>query len=171
MHDIGKIGIPDSILRKPGPLTVEEFGAMKQHTVIGGRILDGSDVPLIRLARSIAIHHHEKWDGSGYPFGIAGTDIPECGRIVGIVDVYDALAHDRVYRAALPEKEVINIMRQGRGTHLDPKIFDAFMGLLPRMRKIREEAGNQGNSGDFDRSTPDGIGTSGRNGLRAGLAM
>ena len=170
MHDIGKIGIPDSILRKRGPLTPEEFEVMKQHTVIGGRILDGSDVSLIQLARNIALHHHEKWDGSGYPFGLSGADIPECGRIVGIVDVYDALVNDRVYRRALKEKEAIQIMKRGRGKHFDPKIFDVFLGLLPQMRNIREDSLRRENSKECDRNTPDGLISCGENYVRARLA-
>lgn len=119
MHDIGKIGVPDAVLRKPGELTPEEHEIMRTHTVIGAKMLAGSNAPVLKMAREIALHHHERWDGTGYPDGLAGYDIPEIARIVTIVDVYDALTHDRVYRRALPEDEVLAIMHQGLGTHYD----------------------------------------------------
>jgi putative two-component system response regulator len=139
MHDVGKIGIPDAILLKPGKLTPEEFEIMKLHTLIGARILADSDLPLLQLAREIALSHHEKWDGSGYPYGLSADDIPESGRIVAVVDVYDALVHKRVYKPAFPEDQAIAIMNEGRGSHLDPTILDVFLGSLSEMRRIREE--------------------------------
>jgi putative two-component system response regulator len=139
MHDIGKIGVPDAILRKPGPLTEEEFEIMKAHTTIGARILADSEFPMLKMAHDIALSHHEKWSGAGYPEGLAGEKIPEAGRIVALVDVYDALSHDRVYHKAAPEKKVLEIMDEGRGTHFDPRMYDLFMELLPQVRKIKAE--------------------------------
>jgi HD-GYP domain-containing protein (c-di-GMP phosphodiesterase class II)/CHASE1-domain containing sensor protein len=130
MHDIGKIGIPDAILRKPGKLTAEEFEIMKTHTTIGADMLAGTNVPMLMMAREIAMNHHEKWDGEGYPAGRSMLDIPESARIVAIVDVFDALTHDRVYRPALPEEEVLKIMRQGAGTHFDSLLLAHFFSHL-----------------------------------------
>ena len=98
MHDVGKIGIPDAILRKPGALSEEEFRIMQDHTVIGARMLGNSDIPLLCMAREIALGHHEKWDGRGYPQRLVGEEIPVAARIVAIVDVYDAMVHRRVYK-------------------------------------------------------------------------
>lgn len=141
MHDVGKIGIPDNILLKPGRLTEPEFEIIKEHTRIGTELLAGSGIPLLRLAQEIALTHQEKWDGSGYPQGLKGTEIPECGRMVAIIDVYDALVHDRVYRGALSEEEALEIMKEGRGTHFDPDMFDVFLRVLPELRVIRQEFG------------------------------
>jgi putative two-component system response regulator len=139
MHDIGKIGIPDAILQKPGRLTRAEFEIMKTHTLIGAKILAGSEARMLRLAHEVALGHHERWDGSGYPVGLAGLDIPESARIVAIADVYDALTHDRVYRPALPEAEALEIMRQGVGTHFDPMLATLFFAHLPEIDRIAEE--------------------------------
>jgi cyclic di-GMP phosphodiesterase len=139
MHDVGKIGIPDSILRKPGSLTVEEFEVMKRHSDIGAQILDGSDVPLIQMASKIARWHHERWDGSGYPEGLVADDIPECAAIVAVVDVYDALVHDRIYRPAFSEEKALGIMLAGDGEYFGDRIFDCFLDLLPALRRIREQ--------------------------------
>ena len=139
MHDIGKIGIPDHILRKPGKLTEEEFDIIKTHSEIGAGILGHSQITLIKLARDIALSHHEKWDGSGYPQGLAGAAIPEAARIVALVDVYDALVYDRVYRPAFAEKDAIAIMTKGAGSHFDPAVFQVFMDALPALRAIRAE--------------------------------
>ncbi|MEN8135630.1 MAG: HD domain-containing phosphohydrolase [Thermodesulfobacteriota bacterium] len=98
MHDVGKIGIPDTILLKPGKLLPAEYEIIKEHSSLGGKILSGTNIPLLQMATDIALYHHEKWDGSGYPHGVAGEDIPESARIVALVDVYDALSTDRVYR-------------------------------------------------------------------------
>lgn len=136
MHDIGKIGIPDAILQKPGALTSEEFEVMKQHTVIGASMLAGSDFPVLDLARAIALAHHERWDGRGYPNGVAGDNISEAARIVAIVDFYDALTHDRVYRPALSEEAAIDLIEKGRATHFDPFLVGVFLSLLPEMRRI-----------------------------------
>lgn len=139
MHDVGKIGVPDSILLKPGPLTSTEFEAMKLHTKIGAGILSGSDIRLIVMARDIALSHHERWDGAGYPHGLAGEAIPEAARIVAIADVYDALLHPRVYKAAVDEQEALAIMLSERGRHFDPKMFDCFLTVVDQFRRIRRE--------------------------------
>jgi putative two-component system response regulator len=141
MHDVGKIGISDTILLKCGKLSEEEFERMKEHVAIGANILGGSHIPLLQMAADIALCHHEKWDGSGYLQGLQGEAIPESARIVAIADVYDALGNDRIYRKALPEKEVIATMREGRGVHFDPRIFDCFMDLLPVFRSICRQHG------------------------------
>jgi len=143
MHDIGKIGLPDTILRKPARLTAEEFEVVKNHTVIGARMLEGSDFSLLNMAHSIALSHHEKWDGTGYPRGLSGADIPEPARICAVLDVYDALIHKRVYRRALPEEEALAIMAADRGSHFDPAIFDCFISVLPELRMIWAEVRDQ----------------------------
>ncbi len=138
MHDVGKIGIPDAILRKPGKLTPEEFEVMKTHTFIGAQMLADSNVPMLQMAREIALNHHERWDGQGYPNGLSGQEIPESARIVAIVDVYDALTHDRVYRPALSEDEALDIMRQGAGTQFDPLLLTYFFLRLSEIRGIAQ---------------------------------
>ena len=138
MHDVGKMGVADAILKKPGKLTSGEFEQMKEHTRIGARILEGTSIPMLELAREIAMNHHEKWNGGGYPDRLAGEAIPLSARIVAICDVYDALVNDRVYRAALPEPEALAIMQDGRGSHFDPGIFDLFLARLPEIRAIRD---------------------------------
>jgi putative two-component system response regulator len=139
MHDIGKVGIPDNILKKPGNLTPEEFEIMKTHAEIGAKILGGSDAPMIRMAAEIARSHHEKWDGSGYPRALPEDAIPEAGRIVAVADVYDALVNDRVYRPAMSEAAAIAIMNDGKGKHFDSRILEAFFDLLPEIRRIRAQ--------------------------------
>ncbi|MBI1902648.1 MAG: response regulator [Planctomycetia bacterium] len=138
MHDIGKIGIPDAVLQKPGRLTAAEYEIMKRHTVIGAQMLAESDSPILKLASQIALCHHERWDGRGYPRGTAGDAIPEAARIVAVVDVYDALTHDRIYRPALPEGEALSIMESGGGAQFDPALLRLFLALLPEMRRIAE---------------------------------
>jgi len=140
MHDVGKIGVPDNILLKPGALTPEEFEVVKRHTEIGARILGGSSVPLLRTAADIALCHHERWDGTGYPRGLAGEDIPEAARIVAVVDMYDALTSHRVYRPALRHDEAIEVMRREHGGRFDPRLFACFESALPGLKRIREEA-------------------------------
>ncbi|MFQ5930300.1 MAG: HD domain-containing phosphohydrolase [Acidobacteriota bacterium] len=137
MHDIGKIGIVEGILLKAERLTPTEFEVLKKHTEMGAKILEGSDFPLLQMAKEIALCHHERWDGAGYPRGLAGEQIPESARIVAIVDVYDALSHARVYRPAHPEEEVLAIMADGRGEHFDPRIFDCFLDIIPKFLSIR----------------------------------
>lgn len=139
MHDIGKIGIPDRILLKKGKLTDTEFAIMKRHTEIGAKMLQDSNIPVLRMAAEIALRHHEKWDGSGYPHGIAGEDIPITARITSIVDIYDALVHERVYKKAMSEKEALALMQDMTRSHLDPNLFQLFLEILPVMRRIRQE--------------------------------
>jgi putative two-component system response regulator len=139
MHDLGKIGIPDAILRKAGRLTVAEFEIMKKHAEIGADILKGSGVPLIRMAEIIALSHHERWDGSGYPSGSARDDIPDCARIVAVVDVYDALVHDRVYRTAFAHEQALSIMTAAGAQYFGPREFECFMDLIPAFTSIREQ--------------------------------
>ncbi len=138
MHDIGKIGVPDAILQKPGSLTEEEWKLMRGHTTMGARILKRSKVPFIQMGARIAACHHEKWDGSGYPRGLAGEAIPIEARITAIVDVYDALCHRRYYKEPWDEDRAVEFMRQGRGSHFDPTLFDLFLANLEGMRAIRE---------------------------------
>jgi len=138
MHDIGKLGIPDGILCKPEQLTAEEFEVIKQHCELGARVLRDSDCPLLEMALEIVLSHHEKWDGSGYPQGLAGEEIPESARIVAIADVYDAVTHARVYRPAFPEEEALAIMKKGRAKHFDPRVLDCFFELIPGIQGLRE---------------------------------
>lgn len=138
MHDAGKIGIPDKILLKPGKLDPEEWEIMKQHTTIGGSILSGSDSGFIKLAEVIALTHHEKWDGSGYPNGLRGTAIPLAGRIAAIADVFDALTSKRPYKEAFSLDKSFAIIREGRGGHFDPEVVDAFFSVEKEILSIRE---------------------------------
>ena len=138
MHDIGKIGIPDAILLKSGKLTVEEWAVMKQHTIIGARILQGSDSPLLQTGEQIALAHHEKWDGTGYPHGLSGEAIPVCARICAVADVFDALTTHRAYKPAYSNDKAIRIMSDGRGTHFDPKLLDVFLRHQSEVEAIQE---------------------------------
>jgi putative two-component system response regulator len=144
MHDIGKIGIADGILLRAERLTSEEFSVLKRHTEMGARILEGSEIPMLQMARDIAMSHHERWDGSGYSQGLTAEEIPESARIVAILDVYDALSHPRVYRPAHPEDEVTAIMADGRGKHFDPRIFDVFLEVKPTFQSIRRQVEKEG---------------------------
>ena len=132
LHDIGKVGIPDSILLKPGPLTDEEFAIMKTHARIGAETLEAAahfqpDAEFLRMARDIALSHHERYDGSGYPHGLAGREIPLCGRITALADVYDALTSKRVYKSAMTHDAAKAVILRGRGVHFDPDIVEAFL--------------------------------------------
>ena len=136
MHDLGKIGIPDSILLKPGKLTPEEWEIMKTHTQIGAQGLANSRFRLIQLAETIAHYHHERWDGSGYPCALKGEDIPIEARIVSVVDSFDAMLSVRPYKRAMPLEEVLDIIREGRGTHFDPGIVDVFMENIAEFKEV-----------------------------------
>ncbi len=137
MHDVGKIGIPDRILLKPGKLDPDEWEIMKQHTIIGAQILAGSDAEFISLAEVIALTHHEKWDGSGYPRGLRKSEIPLAGRIVAIADVFDALTSQRPYKEPFPTEESLDMIRQSRGTHFDPEVVDAFFMIEDEIVAIK----------------------------------
>jgi putative two-component system response regulator len=130
MHDVGKLGIPDHIILKPGPLTAGEREVMQQHAEIGYRILTGSRSELLQLAALIAWTHHEKVDGTGYPRGLAGEAIPLPGRIAAVADIYDALTRDRVYRPRIAPAAAIEILEAGRGTHVGTEILDALVQVL-----------------------------------------
>ena len=139
MHDIGKVGVPDALLRKPGKLTTEEFEIVKMHTLVGAEILGDAKAPLLQMARDIALCHQEKWDGSGYPRKLAGAAIPLSARIVAVADVYDAMTHARVYRPAIPEGQALAIMSGGIGRHFDPAVCEVFRRIFPQLRTIIEE--------------------------------
>jgi putative two-component system response regulator len=139
MHDVGKIAISDAILRRAGELTAEEFEVMKTHTTIGAKMLAGSDSPVLQMAAEIALNHHERWDGGGYPQGTAGHAIPESARIMAIVDVYDDLSHDRASRPALPEEEVLARMQQEAGTRFDALLLALLLSHSAEMRGIAEQ--------------------------------
>jgi len=164
LHDVGKIGIPDSILQKPGPLTEEEFDFMRRHCDMGNRVLSASHVcdrilfgtddveadnssstdqtwnsPVSGMAATIAMTHHEKWDGSGYPNGLAGEDIPIEGRVTAIADVFDALSSKRPYKEAFPIDRCFEILREGRGKHFDPQLLDVFLSRRSDIERIQFE--------------------------------
>ena len=136
MHDIGKIGIPDAVLQKPGPLTPEERLVMEKHPLIGAEILGHSTNKLMAAAREVSLAHHERWNGQGYPNRVAGDQIPLSGRIVGLADVFDALASKRCYKAPMPLAKILEIISADRGKHFDPQCVDALMSVLDDVRKI-----------------------------------
>jgi len=138
MHDIGKIGIPDRVLLKPGKLDAGEWKTMKEHTLIGRRILKDSNSDLIKMAEITAVSHHEKWDGSGYPEGLKGAEIPQEGRIVAVADVFDALTSKRPYKEPFPLDRSFAIIEENRGSHFDPEIVDAFFSLKEQIVTIKE---------------------------------
>lgn len=161
LHDVGKIGIPDSILLKPGKLDPDEiermqkhcgfgkrifegmspceFGAYASHTTLGSQIIQNCRAPLLELAGRIALTHHEKWDGSGYPLGLAGTDIPLEGRITAVADVFDALSSKRPYKPAFPLEKCLSILEEGRGKHFDPQVLDAFFSRREEIVRVQVE--------------------------------
>jgi putative two-component system response regulator len=148
LHDIGKVGIPDRVLLKQGPLTDDEFEIMKQHTVIGGRTLEAAmnaypDAQFLRMARDIALTHHERYDGNGYPHGLAGQEIPLCGRIVAVADVYDALTSKRVYKEAYSHIFAKELVEDDRGKRFDPDVVDAFVECEQEILDVRERFGHQ----------------------------
>ncbi|MDR3310318.1 MAG: response regulator [Oscillospiraceae bacterium] len=148
LHDIGKIGISDTILLKAGRLTDEEFELMKEHTVIGCKLIDemldklGDNAGYMNYCREICYYHHERWDGNGYPTGLKGEEIPLSARILSIVDVYDALVNKRVYKPAYSHDEAVEIIREGRGRQFDPRLVDAFIAVAPNLKKIEDRLGD-----------------------------
>ncbi len=153
MHDIGKIGIPDSILLKPGPLTSEERRIIQEHPEIGARILQESEAEVLRVGHVIALGHHERWDGTGYPAGLAGLEIPLEARICGVVDVFDAVTTDRCYRDALPNDDVYAMMENGRGRHFDPAILDVFFDHRLEIEEIQRACGTNRRASDGSRTS------------------
>ncbi|MEW5736988.1 MAG: two-component system response regulator [Thermodesulfobacteriota bacterium] len=143
LHDIGKVGVPDAILLKPGKLTPDEFETMKLHTVYGKeaisraeKLLGTTENSFLAHARDIAYSHHERWDGKGYPRGLSGPDIPLCGRLMAVADVYDALVSKRVYKSPVPHHKAVSIIAEGRGTQFDPQVADAFLAISETFREI-----------------------------------
>jgi len=144
MHDVGKLGIPDTILLKPGRLTPEEFAVMKRHPQIGHDILKGSSSSILRLGATIALTHHEKFDGSGYPQGLAGEAIPIEGRVVAVADVFDALTSSRPYKPAWPMSRAIALLREGRGSHFDPHCVDALLHAWDHVIEVQSRYQDEG---------------------------
>lgn len=138
MHDMGKVGIPDQILRKPGKLTEEEWRTMKRHSALGHQILNKATSPVFKLAAEVALHHHERWDGTGYPAGLAGNAIPESARIVAIADVFDALTMVRPYKVAWPVDKAFDEISRSAGTHLDPNLVEIFLSVRGEILMLKE---------------------------------
>jgi putative two-component system response regulator len=139
MHDIGKIGIPDSILLKPGKLDKDEWEIMKTHTIIGAKMLEGHSSPLLQMGKEVALTHHEKWDGSGYPNGLSGEQIPITGRITALADVFDALTSDRPYKKAWSVEDALSEINSCNGSHFDPKLVDIFNTILKDIISVRDQ--------------------------------
>ena len=147
MHDIGKVGIPDHILLKPGPLTEDEYETMKLHTLYGRDAVLAAErntgaLPFLSIAKDLTYTHHERWDGTGYPQGLRGEQIPLCGRIMAVADVYDALISKRVYKDAVPHAEAVEAVMEGRGTHFDPDIADAFAAVHAQLWEVAQRFGD-----------------------------
>ena len=138
MHDIGKIGIADSILLKPGKLTADEYREMQKHPLIGAEIIGDCDSELLKMAKTVALYHHEKWDGTGYPHGLAGDAIPVEARIVAICDVFDALTSARPYKKAWSIEDTLTFLREQKGKHFEPLLVDLLEQQLPAILQIRE---------------------------------
>jgi len=139
MHDLGKISTPDHILLKAGQLDAAEWEIMKQHTVVGASILSGSDSEVIKLGEIIARSHHEKWDGSGYPDGLKGNEIPIAARVVAIADVFDALSSKRPYKKSFSQEKTFAIIKEGSGKHFDPAVVDAFFAVQEEILAIKQK--------------------------------
>ena len=144
LHDTGKIGIPDGILKAPRKLTAEEWVTMRQHSLIGYEILQCSHTPIFKMAAEIALYHHEKWDGSGYPKGLAGDNIPQSAQIVAIADVFDALTMKRSYKEAWSVEVSLEEMRANSGTHFNPALLTIFLNILPKILNIKKEWDEKG---------------------------
>jgi putative two-component system response regulator len=160
IHDIGKVGVPDRLLRKPGPLTAEEYAEMRMHPVYGRDVIARAqervgigDEDLIRLAKEIVYSHHERWDGMGYPLGLAGDAIPVAGRLIALVDVYDALVSERVYKRGWPHEEVVELILAGRATQFDPDVVDAFFRVREEWRRISIEFADEAEAPGAPRPT------------------
>jgi putative two-component system response regulator len=138
MHDVGKIGVPDAILKKAQGLSEDEWAVMRRHPEFGARILGGSGIPVLEMAAEIAYCHHEKFDGTGYPRGLAGNAIPQSARIVSLIDYFDALTMDRVYRKALADDVVVEMIRAQSGMHFDPELAAVFLGNTPLFVALRD---------------------------------
>jgi len=138
MHDVGKIGIPDNILRKPGPLDADEWKVMQSHATIGGDIIGKHQSGMLAMAYDVAVTHHEKWDGSGYPNGLAGDEIPLVGRIVAIADVFDALTSARPYKQAWPIEKAVEYLEQQRGLHFEGRLVDLFLKQMPALLEVKQ---------------------------------
>jgi len=141
LHDVGKIAIEDSILRKPGRLTAEEYEKIKVHTTFGGQVISKirtstSQQEFLEIAQTLAFTHHEKWDGSGYPSNLAGEDIPLLGRLMAIADVYDALVSDRLYKTAFPHDQAVEIIKNDSGSHFDPDLVEVFIGVADEFNNV-----------------------------------
>jgi len=139
MHDIGKVGIPDNILNKPGKLTAEEFEIMKTHAQLGFDMLKHSNKPILKAAAIVSNEHHEKYNGTGYPNGLKGENIHIYGRITAVADVFDALGSDRVYKKAWEDEKIFNLLKEQRGEHFCPKVIDAFFNSLDEVFEIRKK--------------------------------
>jgi putative two-component system response regulator len=138
MHDIGKIGIPDAVLRKPGKLDKDEWEVMQTHVKIGADIIADSESLLLQMAQEIALYHHEKWDGSGYPHKLKGEEIPLSARIVAIADVFDALTSERPYKQAWPVEKAVALLEEEAGSHFDPSLVPIFIQQLDEILKIKD---------------------------------
>jgi putative two-component system response regulator len=143
LHDVGKLAIPDTILLRPGKLSEQEYELVKTHAELGARLLSGSSSPVLQMAAVIAVSHHERWDGCGYPDGLAGEAIPLVGRIVAVADVYDALTHDRPYKSLWPVEQAIAELRRGAGSQFDPRVVDAFLTMREDAAYVPEDGPRQ----------------------------
>ncbi|WP_354622945.1 HD domain-containing phosphohydrolase [Psychromonas sp. MME2] len=143
MHDIGKIGVPDAVLLKPGRLTPDERLVIEQHPIFGGEILSGDDSPLLVMAHEIALSHHERWDGTGYPYKLAGEEIPLSARIVSIADVFDALTTTRPYKQGWPLEDAIDFIGKGSGTMFDPQLVSAFFECIDKIKSIYSDTSSE----------------------------
>jgi cyclic di-GMP phosphodiesterase len=137
MHDVGKIAIPEAILRKPSSLSPDEWHLMRQHSALGSAILANSTSEILQAGRVMALNHHERWDGAGYPQGLAGEDIPLWGRICAVGDVFDAVTSERPYKPAFPNEEALQLLRAGRGKHFDPRVVDVFFECLDEILAVQ----------------------------------
>ncbi len=157
MHDVGKIGIPDAILQKPGPLTSEERKIIEEHPAIATEILGDPLNELVDAARAVALTHHERWDGNGYPMGLAGDQIPIIGRIVGLADVFDALVTKRCYKEAYPWGKALDIIREEDGNHFDPAVVKAFFEVVDRIKEFYDDPANRDGTAEATKAGLDGI--------------